>query len=346
MINYLLEKKRDLMKIYVFGLRDDEREPLNHWEQLHPEVEVESTQKILDEETADFAKGFDGVVAVQREPYPRKALEKIHNYGISNFSVRNVGTDGFDYKDLNDFGFTLTNVPVYSPNAIAEHASFLVGRLLRRVPEFDEKFRNGNFKWSPNIGTEISGKTVGVVGTGHIGSVFARIMQFGYGANVIAYDIDPNPALENLGIYVDSLDELLEKSDIISLHTPLEPQDYHMIDADAFSKMKDGSYIINCARGGLVDSDALIDALDSGKIAGAGLDVLDNENGIFQKDFGNFDAVPNEKFKNLARRKNVIITPHTAFYTKRAVHNMIFEAMDSNVALLNGKKPKNIVDTK
>jgi len=334
------------MKIYVFGVRGDEEAPLKKWASENPDVDIDYTTDILTPETADNAKGFDGVCTVQRTPYAREALKKLHDFGISKLSVRNVGTDGFDYKDLNDFGFTLTNVPVYSPNAIAEHASFLVGRLLRRVPEFDKKFEHGNFQWAPTIGTEISGKTVGVIGTGHIGSVFARIMQFGYGAKVIAYDIDPNPALENLGIYVDSLDELLEQSDIISLHTPLEPQDYHMIDADAISKMKQGSYIINCARGGLVDTDALIDGLDSGKIAGAGLDVLDHENGIFQKDFGSIDAVPNEKFKNLAKRDNVIITPHTAFYTKKAVHNMVYEAMDTQVELLSGKLTKNIVHTK
>jgi len=335
------------MKIYVFGVRGgDEEAPLKNWMAEHPEVEVGFTHDILTPDNANLAKGYDGVCSVQREPYAREALKMLHDYGISKLSVRNVGVDGFNFKDLNDFGFTLTNVPVYSPNAIAEHASFLVGRLLRRVPEFDAKFRAGNLKWSPTIGTEIAGKTVGVIGTGHIGSVFARIMQFGYGAKVIAYDIDPNPALENLGIYVDSLDELLAQADIISIHTPLAPQDYHMIDADAISKMKQGSYLINCARGGLVDTDALIAGLDSGKIAGAGLDVLDNENGIFQKDFGSFDAIPNEKFKNLASRDNVIITPHTAFYTKRAVHNMVYEAMNTQIKLLNGEITKNIVNTK
>ncbi|MFC6323890.1 D-2-hydroxyacid dehydrogenase [Companilactobacillus baiquanensis] len=333
------------MKIYVFGLREDEIEPLNQWKAANTDVDVDYTTEILTEETANLAKGADGVVAVQTQPYTRKALEIIHDLGISKFSVRNVGLDGFNFKDLNDFGFTLTYVPVYSPNAIAEHASFLVGRLLRRVPEFDKKFQSGNFKWFPTIGTEISGKTVGVIGTGHIGSVFARIMQFGYGANVIAYDIDPNPALENLGIYVDTLDELLEKSDIISIHTPLAPKDHHMLDADAINKMKNGVYLINCARGGLLDNQALIDGLNSGKIAGAGLDVLENENGIFQNEFNSVEDVDDEVFQNLAHRDNVIITPHTAFYTERAVHNMIFDSMNDNKLMISGKEPKNAVDT-
>src|SRR5699024_738289 len=124
----------------------------------------------------------------------------------------------------------------------------------------------------------------------------------------------------------------LEKSDIISIHTPLAPKDHHMLDANAIAKMKDGVYLINCARGGLLDNQALIDGLDSGKIAGAGLDVLENENGIFQNEFDSIEAVDDEVFQNLAHRDNVIITPHTAFYTERAVHNMIFDSMNDNKA--------------
>ncbi|WP_300560565.1 D-2-hydroxyacid dehydrogenase [Companilactobacillus sp.] len=331
------------MKIYLYGIREDEKGYLQEWDDAHPDVDIDYTGDIFTEETADQAKGADGVVMVQTQPYPRAGLKKLHDFGISKISVRNVGLDGFDFQDLRDFGFSLTYVPVYSPNAIAEHTTGLIIRLLRRVPEFDKKFANADFRWFPTIGEEIHGKTVGVIGTGHIGSVVVRIMM-AMGAKVVAYDIAPNPALENLGIYVETLDELLEQSDIVTIHTPLAKKDVHMIDKAAFDKMKDGAIFINAARGGLVDTDALIAALDSGKLGGAGLDVLESENDVFQKKFDKIEDVKDPQFQALINRDNVIITPHTAFYTTTAVHNMIFDSLNDNLKMQQGKAPKYPVD--
>lgn len=331
------------MKIYLYGVREDEKGYLKEWHNAHPEVTIDYTNQIFNDDTVDLAKDATGVVFLQTQPYPRTALKKLHDFGVNKISVRNVGLDGFDFKDLRDYKFSLTNVPVYSPNAIAEHTTGLMLRLLRRVPEFDKKFNNTDFSWFPTIGEEINGKTVGIVGTGHIGSVVARIMM-AMGAKVVAYDIKPNPYLENLGVYVDSLDEVLAQADILTLHTPLAKRDVHMIDADAISKMKDGAIIINAARGGLIDTDALIAALDSGKIAGAGLDVLETENDVFQKKFNNLEEVKDPQFKALLNRDNVIITPHTAFYTTTAVHNMVFDSMTDNLKMQKNEQPKYPVD--
>lgn len=331
------------MKIYLYGVREDEKGYLKEWSKAHSDVDLDYTHKTFNEETADLAEGSDGVVMLQTQPYPRAALQKLQDYGISKISVRNVGLDGFDFKDLRDLGFSLTNVPVYSPNAIAEHTTGLILRLLRRVPEFDHKFADADFRWFPTIGEEINGKTVGIIGTGHIGSVVARIMM-AMGAKVVAYDIKPNPFLENLGIYVDTPDEVIKQADILTLHTPLAKRDVHMIDADAFAKMKDGVIFINAARGGLVDTDALIAALDSGKVGGAGLDVLESENDVFQKKFDSIDDVKDPQFKALINRDNVIITPHTAFYTTTAVHNMVFDSLNDNLKMQQGQAPKYPVD--
>ena len=331
------------MKIYLYGIREDEKGYLTEWSNAHKDVDLDYTHKIFNEETADLAEGSDGVVMLQTQPYPRAALKKLQDFGINKISVRNVGLDGFDFKDLRDLGFSLTNVPVYSPNAIAEHTTGLILRLLRRVPEFDKKFNDADFRWFPTIGEEINGKTVGIIGTGHIGSVVARIMM-AMGAKVVAYDIKPNPYLENLGIYVDTPDEVIEQADILTLHTPLAKKDVHMIDADAFSKMKDGVIFINAARGGLVDTDALIAALDSGKVGGAGLDVLESENDVFQKKFDSIQDVKDPQFQALLNRDNVIITPHTAFYTTTAVHNMVFDSLNDNLKMLEDKTPKYPVD--
>jgi len=331
------------MKIFLYGIREDEKGYLKEWTDVHPEVDIAYTDQFLTTETAELAKGYNGVVTLQMLSYSREALQKLHDYGITKISVRNVGLDGFDFQDLRNLGFSLTNVPVYSPNAIAEHTTSLILRLLRRVPEFDKKFNNADYSWFPTIGEEINGKTVGIIGTGHIGSVVARIMQ-AMGAKVVAYDIKPNPYLENLGIYVDSLDEVLKQADILTLHTPLAKKDVHMIDAAAIAKMKDGVVIINAARGALIDTNALIAGLDSGKVGGAGLDVLESENAVFQKKFNSLDDVKDHQFKALINRDNVIITPHTAFYTTTAVHNMVFDSLTDNLKMLENKAPKYPVD--
>ncbi|WP_125565303.1 D-2-hydroxyacid dehydrogenase [Companilactobacillus insicii] len=332
------------MKIFAYGIRDDELSSLKKWESAHPGVEVGYTGDTLTTETAKLAEGSNGVVTLQTTPYEREALKQLSEYGIKSISIRNVGFDNFDFKDLNDFGMKLTNVPVYSPNAIAEHTVLLMGRLLRRVPEVDAKFDNGDFTWAPTIGREYREQTVGVIGTGHIGRVVIKILQ-GFGAKVVAYDVYHNDDIEKQGLYVDSLEELYKQSDIITLHVPLFDSNKYMINNEAISQMKDGVLIVNCARGELIDTDALIAGLDSGKIGGAGLDVLDDENSVFGQKWGSIDNLPNPKIKNLAERINVIITPHNAFYTETAVHNMITVSFDSNKALIDGKTPDNLIDT-
>jgi len=300
------------MKIFAYGIREDEQPSLKKWETAHPDIEVGFTEYTLTADSARLAEGSNGVVTLQTSPYTREALEVLHQLGIKYISIRNVGFDNFKFQDLNDLGFTLTNVPVYSPNAIAEHTVILMGRLLRRVPEFDQKMDNGDFTWAPTIGKEYREQTVGVVGTGHIGRVVIKILQ-GFGAKVVAYDVFHNPDIEKQGLYVDTLEELYKQSDIITLHVPLFDSNKYMINDEAISQMKDGVYIINCARGELIDTDALIKGLDSGKVGGAGLDVVDDENSVFGKVWSSIDNIPNEKIRNLAKRLNVIVTPHSAF---------------------------------
>ncbi|AKP02701.1 D-2-hydroxyacid dehydrogenase [Companilactobacillus pabuli] len=333
-----------MMKIFAYGIREDEEPSLKKWEQANPDVEVGFTNNMLTADSARMAEGADGVVTLQTADYTREALEVLHNLGIKYISIRNVGFDNFNFQDLNDFGFTLTNVPVYSPNAIAEHAVLLMGRLLRRTPEFAQKIEDGNFTWAPTIGKEYREQTVGVIGTGHIGRVVMQILK-GFGCKIVAYDVYHNPEIEKQGLYVDTLEELYKQADIITLHVPLFDSNKYMINDKAIEQMKDGVYIINCARGELVDTDALIKGLDSGKVAGAGLDVIDNENSVFGKKWSSIDNIPNEKIRNLAKRLNVIVTPHSAFYTETAIHNMITTSFDSNKSLIEGLKPDNIVDT-
>ena len=331
------------MKIYAYSIRDDELPTLNNWKAKNPDVDVDYTQDLFTADTVDKAKGADGIVTYQQPEYTDEALGKLNDLGIKNISFRNVGVDNINFDTLNKYDMKLTNVPVYSPNAIAEHASFMIGNLLRRVPEYADKLNRRDLRWAPEIGREIRKQTVGVIGTGHIGQVLIQIMQ-GYGAKVIAYDPYRNKELEKQGLYVDTQDEVFEQADIISVHVPETDENHHMINDESIAKMKDGVTIINVARGGLIDTDALIRGLDSGKVRAAGLDVYESENGVFNH---NWDGkkFPDDRLNNLMNRKNVIVTPHTAFYTETAVENMVNISFDSNKQLNNGEKPDTLVDT-
>ncbi len=328
------------MKIYAYGIRDDEKPYLDSWAKENPDVTVGSTKELLDESTVDQAKGSDGVVVYQQKPYTAEVIDKLASYGVKFMSLRNVGVDNIDADAIKRNGMKVTNVPAYSPEAIAEFTVTELMRLLRKTKVFDNKIAHGDLRWAPDIAEELNQLTVGVFATGRIGRAAIKIYK-GFGAKVIGYDVYRNPELEKEGIYVDTPEELYRQSDVLSIHAPATKENEHMLNDEAFSQMKDGVYILNPARGSLVDTDALIRALDSGKVAGAALDVYEDEVGIFNTDFGSFDAIPDERLKNLIKRDNVLVSPHIAFYTKRAVRNMVYFAMDANKSLIiSGKSDK------
>ncbi len=331
------------MKIVAYGIRDDEKPYLDKWSDENPDVEVQSTGDLLDESTVGLANGADGVVTYQQKPYTAEVLDKLGSFGIKFLSLRNVGVDNIDATAAKRNGIKVTNVPAYSPESIAEFTVTQLMRLLRRTNTFDRKQKDGDLQWAPDIAEELNQMTVGVVATGRIGRAAMKIYE-GFGAKVIAYDVFHNPELEKQGIYVDTMDELYSQSDVISLHAPATKENEHMLNDDAFSKMKDGVYILNPARGALIDTDALIRALDSGKVGGAAVDTYENEVGIFNTDFGSFDKIPDERLKNLMKRENVLVSPHIAFYTKRAVRNMVYFAMDANKSLIESGKSDKLVD--
>ncbi|GAY73133.1 D-2-hydroxyacid dehydrogenase [Lentilactobacillus kosonis] len=331
------------MKIIAYGIRDDEKPYLDKWSDENPDVEVISTSQLLDESTVELASGADGVVAYQQKPYTNEVLDKLGSFGIKFLSLRNVGFDNVDAEAAKRNGIKVSNVPAYSPEAIAELTVTQLMRLLRKTNIFDRKQINGDLTWAPDIADELNQMTVGVIATGRIGRAVIKIYE-GFGAKVIAYDVFHNPELEKRGIYVDTLDELFAKSDVISLHAPATKDNEHMLNAETFAKMKDGVYVLNPARGSLIDTDALIKALDSNKVGGAAVDVYEDEVGIFNTDFGSFENIPDERLKNLMKRENVLVTPHIAFYTKRAVKNMVYFAMDANKSLIETGESDKLVD--
>lgn len=324
-----------MTKIFAYTIRKDEEPFLNEWKDAHKDVEVAYTDKLLTPETAALAKGSDGVVVYQQLDYTAETLQALANVGVTKMSLRNVGIDNIDLAKAKELGFEITNVPVYSPDAIAEHAAIQAARVLRQDGLMDAKMANRDLRWAPTIGREVRDQVVGVVGTGHIGQVFMRIME-GFGAKVIAFDIFRNPELEKKGYYVDTLDDLYKQADVISLHVPDVPANVHMINDDSIKEMKDGVVIVNVSRGPLVDTDAVIRGLNSGKVFGFVMDTYEGEVGVFNEDWKG-KKFPDDRLANLIDRPNVLVTPHTAFYTTHAVRNMVVEAFDNNYALVEGK---------
>ncbi|EKW98786.1 D-2-hydroxyacid dehydrogenase [Ligilactobacillus saerimneri] len=333
-----------MTKIFAYAIREDEQPFVKEWEKAHPEVEVEFTDKLLTPETASLAKGADGAVVYQQLDYTAETLQALADNGITKMSLRNVGIDNIDMAKAKELGFQITNVPVYSPNAIAEHAAIQAARILRQDKRMDEKMAKRDLRWAPTIGREVRDQVVGVVGTGHIGQVFMQIME-GFGAKVIAYDIFKNPKLEEKGYYVDSLDDLYKQADVISLHVPDVPANVHMINDDTIAEMKDGVVIVNVSRGPLVDTQAVVRGLDSGKVFGYVMDTYEGEVGVFNEDWQGKEF-PDAHLADLIDRPNVLVTPHTAFYTTHAVRNMVVKAFDNNLALVEGNEPETPVEVK
>lgn len=330
------------MKIFAYGIRNDEKPALEDWKSAHPEVEVDYTQELLTPETAALAKGSDSVVVYQQLDYTPETLKALAEAGVTNMSLRNVGTDNIDFETAKALDFNISNVPVYSPNAIAEHAAIQVAALLSQAKVMENKVQKRDLRWEPTIRREVRDQVVGVVGTGHIGRVFLEIMQ-GFGAKVVAYDVYRNPELEAEGIYVDTLDELLEQSDIVSLHVPHIPGvNDQMINAETIAKMKDDAVLVNVSRGLLVDTDAVVAALDSKKLFGFVMDTYEGEVGVFNKDWSE-NGLEDKRLDDLISRENVYVTPHTAFYTTHAVREMVHQSFDAAVAFAKGETPANAV---
>jgi D-lactate dehydrogenase len=270
----------------------------------------------LNPKTAVFAKGSDAVCAFVNDDLGEETLKALIGEGVKLIALRCAG-----YNNV-DFGYAygkihVVRVPAYSPYAVAEHAAALLQTLNRHLHKAYNRTRDFNFSLQGLTGFDLHGRTAGVIGTGKIGRCFMNIMK-GYGMDVIAYD--PYPAKDSDIAYV-SLEELLRRSDIISLHCPLTKENYHLINAAAIAQMKDGVYLINTSRGGLIDSEALLKGLLDGKIGAAGLDVYEEEADMFYED-NSSEIIRDDVLARLLSLPNVLLTSHQAFLTKDALEKI------------------------
>lgn len=270
----------------------------------------------LSEHTARLAHGFDAVCAFVNDDIGKEVIDILYEAGIRVLAMRCAGYNNVDIKAANG-RITIMSVPAYSPHAVAEHSMALLQTLNRKLHKAYNRTRDFNFSLVGLTGTDLCGKTAGVIGTGRIGRVFTEICR-GYGMNVLGYDLYPSD--DGSIRYVD-LDTLFRESDIISLHCPLTMQTHHIINQEAFGKMKDGVFIVNTSRGALIDSTALLAALKDGKVKGAGLDVYEEEADIFFEDFSG-TIIKDDVLSLLVASPNVLITSHQGFLTEEALENI------------------------
>lgn len=275
----------------------------------------------LSSETVSLCRGNEAAVIFAGDDASAPVLEKLKEFGIKYIALRSAGYDNIDLKRAGELGFKVANVPEYSPNAIAEHAITLILALDRKIIRSNKQVRDYNFSLDHLIGFNLHEKTVGIVGTGKIGSVVAKILH-GFGCKIIAYDISPSEVLTIFyGVKYISLEELCKESDIITLHTPLNKKTKYLINAANISLMKQGVMLINTGRGAVLNTIDVIEALKSNHIGYLGLDVYENEKGLFFENHSE-DILQDDLFARLLSFKNVLITGHHAFLTKEALQNI------------------------
>jgi D-lactate dehydrogenase len=248
-------------------------------------------------------------------------LKVIAGHGIKLIALRCAGFNNVDVPGAKELGITVVRVPAYSPYAVAEYAVGLILTLNRKLHKAYARVRDGNFSLEGLLGFDLHDRTVGIVGTGKIGIITAKILG-GFGCQVLAYDKFPNAEAiaSNLVTYV-SLSELFSRSDIISLHCPLTPETHHLINGGAIEQMKTGVMVINTSRGALVDTEAIVQGLKSGKVGYLGLDVYEQEENLFFEDLSN-QVIQDDIFERLLTFPNVVITGHQAFFTEDALKNI------------------------
>jgi D-lactate dehydrogenase len=274
----------------------------------------------LTPETALLAHGNLAICSFVNDRLQEKTISILHGLDIKLIALRSAGFNHVDIAAANRSGMKVVRVPSYSPHAIAEHAVALILALNRKICRANSRIKELNFSLEGLVGFDLFGKTIGIIGTGKIGSVMASIMK-GFGCRVIAFDPFPNADLQNNGITYLPLSELYSQSDIISLHVPLTNETKHLLNEQSLAKMKKGVMIINTGRGALIDTKALIDALKTSQIGAAGLDVYEEEENIFFQDLSD-QVLQDDVLARLMTFPNVMITSHQAFLTQEALANI------------------------
>jgi D-lactate dehydrogenase len=315
------------MKVAVFSTKPYDRQFLEAANADHKH-ELVFFEPRLTCDTAVLATGFSAICAFVNDALDGKTLQCLADREIRLIALRSAGFNNVDLKVAAELGMTVVRVPAYSPYAVAEHTVGLMLTLNRKIHRAYNRVREGNFSLDGLLGFDMHDRTVGIIGTGKIGTITAGILK-GFGCQILGYDMHQNSGFEALGAKYVELPELFAASDIISLHCPLTPETYHLINEQALEQMKQGVMLINTSRGALIDTQAVTNALKSKKIGYLGLDVYEQESDLFFEDLSQ-EVIQDDVFQRLLTFPNVLITGHQAFFTENALKN-IAETTISNI---------------
>jgi len=294
-------------------------------------IEIKYFEPRLNVDTVSLAAGFDAVCVFVNDVVDADVVQRLYELGVKAIVLRCAGFNNVDIKACRG-KLRVFRVPAYSPHAVAEHAMALLLTVNRHTHKAHNRTREFNFSLQGLTGFDLYGKTVGIIGTGKIGRVFADICK-GFGMKVLAYDKFPDPELD---LEYVSLDEMFDRADILSLHCPLTEETFHLINGQTIARMKDGIVIVNTSRGGLVNTEDLIQGLKSGKVGAACLDVYEEEGDLFYEDFSG-DIVQDDKLVRLIAMPNVIVTSHQAFLTREALDNIASTTVNNLVKFFSGQ---------
>ncbi|XP_063901676.1 2-hydroxyacid dehydrogenase homolog [Zophobas morio] len=336
------QKSSSTLKVAVFDTKNYDIESfqrINSEGKYNYEFNFLETRLSID--TANLAQGCEAVCVFVNDDVGEEVVKILARMGVKLIALRCAGFNNVALGMAAGFGISVVRVPAYSPYAVAEFATALLLTLNRKIHRAYNRVRDGDFSLSGLVGNDLHGKTVGVIGTGKIGQVFVDIM-LGFGCRVLCYDVYRSPEIERKAdVKYTSLDQLYAASDVISLHVPLLDSTRYIINKESISKMKKGVIIINTSRGGLVKTTDLIEALKSGQVKGAGLDVYENESGYFFENRGE-ETITDDILSLLLSLNNVILTSHQAFLTKEAISNISSVTLESLKEFASGKTLKNL----
>jgi len=320
----------------VFDTKPYDREALEQ-ASADRQIEWRFLEFRLTQDTVSAAKNAQAVCVFVNDQVNRPCLELLASQGVELVALRATGFNNIDIQSAKDFKLMVTRVPVYSPHAVAEHAVALLLTLNRKIHRAFNRVRELNFSLSGLVGFDLHGKTVGIIGTGKIGRVTGQIFR-GFGMRVLATDPFPDYewSRQNGVEYTEDIRVLLRSSDVISLHTPLTRETRYIIRAETIELMKPGCVLLNVSRGGLVDTKALIQALKSGRLAGVGLDVYEEEEGVFFEDLSS-GVLHDDELARLLTFPNVLITSHQAFLTREALSEIACTTV-ANISALGGHR--------
>ncbi|WP_180994701.1 D-isomer specific 2-hydroxyacid dehydrogenase family protein [Clostridium sp. chh4-2] len=323
------------MRVAVFNCREDEKEFFTQYAPQYG-AEVVDIPQCPTAENTGLTYGCDCVNITSDAPVTAEMIDRYVAGGVKYLVTRTIGREHIDTEYAAKAGLGVGSI-TYSPDSVADYTIMLILMVLRNVKTIMKRSEGGDFSLTAVRGRQLGNLTVGLLGTGNIGAVTAKHLS-GFGCRIFAHTRHPSPELKGILTYVD-FDTLLAQSDILSLHVPADSSTFHIVDREAIGKMKAGAVLINTARGTLVDTDALIDGLESGRIGGAGLDVVENDREIFYRDQKQ-KIIPNRQMAVLNAMPNVILLPHTAFYTDQAVKDMVKRSLQNCCEYLDTCKEK------